>query len=222
MTQQVIADLKTLDAGLALDAEQAELRRALVGVMIEVLEGGEPFSLLGNYSQRDPLWRNDVFAGGLRFETDGCYVVAVADIVRLVGYGDAPYESAPPKVAANLHLAECFVGANLSHPERIPAWYPKLRYDGTHQWHNGPADMDLVWSELEKGPVIAEVDFQWKTQTQNQHFVVLVRPTDDGSDIWIHDPWDGSQVRLLQKYAAEHWDLARTIYGLRLLRVRGT
>ncbi len=216
MTQQVIADLRTLGAGFALDAEQAEARAALVDVMIEALEGGDVSPRLGNYSQRDLLWRNEIFAGGLRFETDGCYVCAYADIVALAGYSDDPGD-----VARILRTNGCFNGANLSYPERGVVGYPHLCYDGTHQWHHGPADMDLIWRELDKSPIIAEVDFQWKTQTQNQHFVVLVSPTVDQEDIWIHDPWDGSRVRLLQKYAAEHWDLARTIYGLRLLRVRG-
>ncbi len=201
-------------------SEERELAAALRAakqtvVMIEAAQAGTPTTdSLGNYSQRDPLWRNKAFAGGLRFETDGCYVCAVADIVAMTGDAETP-----PVVAATLHHYNCFNGAYLSYPERIPDAYPNLRYDGTHQWHNGPADMATVWAELEQGPVIAEVDFRWQSQKQNQHFVVLVEPTADRGDIWINDPWDGSRVRLLQKYAAEHWGLSRTVYGLRLLRV---
>lgn len=216
MTQQLIASFELLAASLAYGNEEEAKRIAFLNTLIEQMKGETPPGTpqLGNYSQRDPLWRNDVFAGGLRFETDGCYVCAYADIVALAGHDDLPKE-----VACKLRYSGCFNGANLSYPQHIPPSYGNLRYDGTHQWHHGPANMDLIWRELDKGPVIAEVDFQWKSQVQNQHFVVLVRPTDDKGDIWIHDPWDGSYVRLMQKYAAEHWDLSRTIYGLRLLRV---
>lgn len=176
---------------------------------------------LGNYSQRDPDYRNEFFAGGLAFETDGCYVCTAADILASAGYEDTP-----PQVAAKLRAAGCFSGANLSSPDLIPEAYPRVEYhgpvyvgrDGPLRWHHGDADMARVWAELEQGPVIAEVNFAWPTQYFNQHFVVLVEPTMDRADVWIHDPWDGSRVRLLQKYAGESWDLARTIYGLRLLR----
>ena len=131
----------------------------------------------------------------------------------------AGYAHTPPEVASELIDAGCFTGALLTHPERVQDAFPAVHYDGSHRWHNSPADMDVVFAELEKGPTIAEVDFQWQTQPLNQHFVVLLRPTDDRLDIWIADPWDGSRVRLLQKYAGEYWDLARTIYGLRLFRV---
>jgi hypothetical protein len=214
MTQQLIADLQRAAKGSAAIAVEETARAALFESWVERLEGKAP-PLLGNYSQRDPIWRNEIFAGNLRFETDGCYVCAVADIVAMAGYS-----SPPDRVADALGVANCFNGANLSYPERIPNAYSNLRYDGTLQWHLGPANMTRIWDELEKGPVIAEVDFQWKTQVQNQHFVVLVEPTEDKSDIWIHDPWCGARVRLLQMYAGEHWDLARAIYGLRLLRVR--
>jgi hypothetical protein len=184
--------------------------------LIDGYAGDPPARRLWNWSQRDPIYRNEIFAGYLRFETDGCYVCSVSDIVTLAGYEDNPVE-----VARKLNLHHCFDGALLTHPERIPHAYPLLEYGGTHRWHHGDADMDVVWSELERGPVIAEVDFQWRTQALNQHFVALVEPTTDRLDAWIHDPWDGSVVRLLQKYAWESWDLARAIYGLRLLRIKG-
>lgn len=164
-------------------------------------------------SQRDPKWRDRTFAGGLAFKTDGCYVCCVTYMAQLAGYN---YD--PPDVARELLSVGCFTGALLTHPEYVPIAFPSLRYDGTYRWHDAPANMNRVIGELERGPVIAEVDFQWRTQTLNQHFVVLLRQTDDKRDIWIGDPWDGSTVRILQKYAGESWDLARCIYGLRLLR----
>lgn len=174
-----------------------------------------PGPRLWNWSQRDPIWRDEIYAGYLTFGTDGCYCCCVADIVTLAGYGDNPVE-----VARKLNLHHCFDGALLTHPERIPSAYPLLEYTGTHRWHADDADMSVVWSELERGPTIAEVDFVWQSQVLNQHFVVLLEPNSDRTDVWINDPWDGSVVRLLQKYAAKSWDLERAIYGLRLLRVK--
>jgi len=164
-------------------------------------------------SQRDPLWRNEVFAGGLRFETDGCYVCCYSYMTQLAGYVHTP-----PQVASELRYAGCFTGALFARPDLAQNAFPAVRYDGSRRWHDGPANMDVIFAELEKGPTIAEVDFQWQTQTLNQHFVVLLRPTNDRSDIWIADPWDGSTVRLLLKYAGESWNLSRCIYGLRLFR----
>jgi hypothetical protein len=152
-----------------------------------------------------------VFAGGELFKTDGCYVCAYTYMVQMAGYADSP-----PEVAAKLRDAGCFKGAYFSRPERAQLAYPKLRFDGAPQWHTADADMELVYDELAEGPVIAEVDFIWPTQKFNQHFVVLLGSSHD--DIWIADPWDGSLVRLLLKYADEHWDPARAIYGLRIFR----
>lgn len=167
-------------------------------------------------SQRDPLWRDAIFAGDLRFKTDGCYVCAYTYMTQLAGYVHNPAQ-----VAYELRNVGCFSGALFTYPERAQIAFPAVHYDGSHRWHDGPADVDVVFAELERGPVIAEVDFQWRTQKLNQHFVVLLRPLADKSDIWIADPWDGSTVRLLLKYAGESWDLARCIYGLRLFQVEG-
>ena len=165
-------------------------------------------------SQRDPRWRDELYAGGLRFKTDGCYVCAYTYMVRMAGYSHTP-----PQVAGELREAGCFSGALFTHPELAQHAFPLVRYDGAHRWHDYAADMDTVFSKLEQGPIIAEVDFQWRTQVLNQHFVVLLQPTEDRSDIWIADPWDGSTVRLLLKYAGETWNLARCIYGLRIFRI---
>lgn len=164
--------------------------------------------------QRNPQYRNEVFAGGLRFETDGCYVCSFAYKVLEAGYDDDP-----PEVARKLREAGCFNGAYFSHPERVHLAYPRITFEAAPQWHNAPADINLVYAELRNGPVIAEVDFVWKTQVFNQHFVVLLAEDDTGSDVWIADPWDGSLVKLLMKYADEYWDLKRTLYGLRIFRI---
>ena len=165
------------------------------------------------YSQRDPRWRNLVYAGGLTFAAAGCYVTAVAMMLSLAGYEDDP-----PTVAAKLREANCFSGALLTRPDRIPQAYPLMRYDGAAIWHRIPADLGEFEIELSKGPVIIEVDFVPPTAMFNQHFVVAERLTPDGKDLMIADPWDGTRTNLLERYAKDSWDLGRALYGMRLLR----
>jgi len=163
------------------------------------------------YSQCDPRWRNLVYAGGTTFCKAGCYVVSVAMMLSLAGYDDTP-----PNVAAKLRAANCFSGNLLTRPDRIPNAYPRTSYHGTYQWHDRAADMSRIRSSLKTGPVIIEVDFRPGLKF-NQHFVVAKRITTEG-DIIIADPQDGTRTKLMERYAQGHWDLARAIHGLRLLR----
>lgn len=182
-----------------------------------------PHPSLTLYSQRDPRWKDLIYAGDKRHGTDGCYVSAVAMILSLAGYADSPVV-----VAEKLRNVGAFSGAFLSKPEKIPDAYPLMRYDGPFdvsrdgplRWHDGSCDLPRFMQELESGPLIMEVDFKHQTQEFNQHFVVAVRALDEGRDILIADPWDGTETRLMQRYAGADWDLKRTIYGVRLLRVK--
>ncbi len=167
------------------------------------------------YSQRDPRWRDEVYAGGLTIGQAGCYVTCVAMVASCAGYVDTP-----PQVALKLREAGCFSGALLANPHFIPNAYPALAWAGALDWRNRPANLVRLRAELERGPAIVEVEF-WPggaVPPQDQHFVVAQSLTDNG-DLVIIDPWDGAEVRLLARYAQEHWDLARAVYGLRLLRV---
>lgn len=185
------------------------------------LEGRAYFKVLGPsltlYSQRDPRWRNLIYAGGLTFGAAGCYVTAVTMVLGLAGYRDDP-----PTVAAKLREADCFAGPLLTKPEKIPTAYPRMRYDGLARWHRIAADLEEFEIELSKGPIIIEVDFVPPTAKFNQHFVVAERLTPDGKDLMIADPWDGMRTQLLQRYARDHWSLERALYGMRLLRVKET
>lgn len=173
------------------------------------------------YSQRDPLWKNSIYAGGMTFGSAGCYTVAVAMVLSLAGYTDTP-----PEVAEKLRSVGCYVGANLSNPDRIPLAYPLMRYDGPVdvskdgplRWHKTKADIARFDSELAAGPTIIEVDFVPTTAEFNQHFVVAL--SRDGDDVIIADPWDGAETHLMQRYATTNWDFSRALYGMRLLRVK--
>jgi len=168
------------------------------------------------YSQRDPRWRDQVYAGRMSFGQAGCYVTCVAMIASLTGSDDNP-----PVVAIKLREAGCFSGTYLSHPERIPQAYLGLQWDGLLDWRNQAADLMRLQVELAQGPVIIEVEFSpgGAAPPNDQHFVVAESFTNDGKDLYIVDPWDGARTRLMERYALDSWDLARAIYGARLLRV---
>lgn len=186
-----------------------------------------PQVVMACYSQRDPVWRDKVYAGGVTFGTAGCYIVAVADVLSLAGYTDEP-----PEVARKLREAGCFDSPEypsyLTRPDRIPDAYPLMQYDGPVdvskdgplRWHDGPADMERVWAELRKGPIIAEIDFITATPKFNQHFIVLTEWDEAINDIKIADPWTGTRGYLLKRYGGPGWTFKRAIYGLRLLRMK--
>lgn len=210
----LIADDGTVITGLVYDVRVTPPRPA----------NRPPLTL---YSQNDPRWKDDPFAGGVPFGGPGgagCYTVAVAMINSLTGSLDEP-----PIVARALREAGCFEGAYLTHPERIPDACPGLCYDGPFdvskdgplRWHRTAADMDRVYEELSQGsPIIMEVDFAPGGEF-NQHFIVCESWNEETGDLQIADPWDGTRKELLAAYSPVFggWDLKRAIYGLRLLRV---
>lgn len=167
------------------------------------------------YSQRDPRWRNTVYAGGKTIGQAGCYVVCVAMLASLAGYDDEP-----PEVAAKLQEAGAFSGPLLSRPERIPHAYPRLVWDGSLNWRQAGANLVSLRHEISAGPAIIEVEFRpgGARPPQDQHFVVAERFTDDWRDLVVVDPWDGTRTQLLRRYALDNWDLGRAVYGMRLLR----
>lgn len=199
-----------------------ELRRKADGLgthaneLVDVAERLGPAKMI-LYSQRDPRWRDAVYAGNLTFAQAGCYVTCVAMIASLTGSDDTP-----PVVAGKLCNAGCFSGEFLSRPDRIPQAYPALAWDGALDWRSTAADLGRLQVELARGPMIIEVEFRagGAAPPLDQHFVLIESFTSDGHDLHIVDPWDGSRTRLLERYALENWDLARAIYGARLLRPR--
>lgn len=174
------------------------------------------------WSQRDPRWANQVYAGGATFGASGCLVCAYASIASQALH-PAP---TPPEFAHDLRDVGAFSGALLSNPARIPLAYPALEWGGAVHWRKVPADLALLQRELSThGPVVCEV--KWNPdgpspEQGNQHFVIVERLLRDtaGSiiDAAIADPWDGER-RLLSasRYRKPGWDVARTLYGARLL-----
>jgi hypothetical protein len=197
------------------DIQQAawEINQAVAVILLA--EQAPPPPTMKLWSQRDARWRDTVYASGATFGRNGCYVICVAMIASLAGYTDEP-----PEVARKLREANCFVGGDLRYLARVPTAYPKLACDGLVNWHGGDADLVRLRAELERGPVILEVDFHpgGVKPPGDAHFVVAESFTADGLDLNIADPWDGSRVKLLARYALKSWDLGDAVWGMRLLR----
>ena len=168
------------------------------------------------YSQRDPRWRDVEYTPGYTFGASGCLVTCVAMIASYAGYPDTP-----PELAARLRGFDCFVGGELSRPQNIPKAYPKLDWQDRVDWRDEPADIPALLDYVDQCPTIVEVDAHpgGAQPPDDQHFVVAIGYTEDKSDLWIADPWDGSETLLLERYALTYWDLARAVFGVRLLRV---
>jgi len=217
LVQQIGGTIGAIDH--AADALQEARNQAalalemLAGMPIEPLPEPEPGIVMALYSQNNPEWRDKIYAGGLTFGQAGCLACSADMIASLAGYTDTP-----PEFAAKLREVGAFSGALLSHPERIPDAYPRLRYDGTINWHNVPADLGILQDELSVGPVIIEVDFN-PGGALDQHFVVAEMFSATGGDLVVADPWTGTRIELLRKYGLSNWSLERAVYGLRLLRV---
>jgi len=178
-------------------------------------EQAPPTPTMALLSQRDARWRDVVYANGRTIGTNGCYVVSVAMIASLAGYTDEP-----PEVARKLREAGCFVGGDLRYLARVPKAYPKLVCGGLVNWHGGDADLVRLRAELEHGPVILEVDCHpgGTPPPTDAHFCIAESFTADGLDLNIADPWDGTRLELLARYALKSWDLGDAVWGMRLLR----
>ena len=168
------------------------------------------------YSQRDPQWRDVEYVPGFTFGATGCLVTCVAMIASYAGYIETP-----PEIAAKLRGFNCFSGGELLFPENIPKAYPKLDWAGRVDWRAGPADLDALFVYVDECPTIIEVDAHpgGTPPPKDAHFVVAIGYTEDKSDLWIADPFDGSETLFLERYALSHWDLARAVFGVRLLRI---
>lgn len=179
------------------------------------------------YSQRDPRYADQVYAGGATFRSAGCLVCCVAMIASLVYEGEPL--TYPPEVARRLRDVGAFGGALLSHPARIEDAYTKLQWGGAVHWRSIPARLDLLADEVTRyGATICEVRFDphkplVSNGAWNQHFIVIEAVDVDGDDAVIVDPWTGKRGLLSQSPSAEPqgWGASRALYGMRLLRAVG-
>ena len=178
---------------------------------------------LTQYSQRDARWRDYVYAPGydwrgLPFTLGrwGCYLTCVTMLTSLVGYDHTPVD-----VVKELQKVGAMVGTYVGNPCNVPNAYPELSWEGQLDWRDDPAPLPVLKALLSGCPQIVEVEFSpgGEKPPHDQHFVLGLDLSDDG-DLWIIDPWDGSETKLLERYALSHWDLSRAVYGVRRLEVR--
>ncbi len=178
---------------------------------------------MARFSQNDPRWAREVYAGGKTFAEDGCLVCAVAMVASQV----YP-EVTPLEVATKLREVEAFKGALLSKPARIPRAFSLLRWDGYQHWRVVPANISRLAVEVAvRGPTIIELVWDvWDSrppQKGNQHFAVVVAVSPAMDDVVMVDPFDGEEKSLVgSRYAKPtEWSAARAVHGMRLLRVAG-
>ena len=192
--------------------------------VVERLEGMlDPWPM---YCQRDPRWAGDWLGpdeGGGTLGGSGCAVTCAAMVATAVGCVVTPG-------ALNRWLCElggfssvgCAEPRNQLRWEVMPAFCPLLEWKGRGSWRAGPADVTVIREAMERGPVVAEVDFDYRDMDVDQHFVVLLRWIGE-DDLEIADPWDGARVGLVERYFNPRWSapagkVARVITGLRVLQ----
>jgi len=173
------------------------------------------------FLQGDPLWGwEKLLNSNYTIRAEGCALCCAAMIASQVD------REINPKIFNDLVKGHHMQDNGLLIWEAAADVIPGLVFDGPANrsaegpliWRTGAADMDRVRAELAKGPVIVQVDYRPGGKL-NSHFVVAMGWTEDGEDIVINDPMDGRALTLLTAYGQPGWSLARTIYGLRLLRV---
>jgi len=183
---------------------------ASVAAGLEGILQGEPCQ----FSQRDPRWRDGLL--GYSHKTIGNYGCALCCAAMVASLVEP--EITPATLNNRLKQAGGFYNQIVLRWRIVPQVVPGLTFDGRADWRWGLADLEALRQELEQGPIIVQVDSHPGGRLDT-HFVLAIDVAGE-SDLWVFDPWDGAEVRLLLRYAQRSWDLARAVYGMRLLRVR--
>jgi len=187
----------------------------VIAAEISQCHDGRPTPVF-SFAQVDPLWSAIKLgnSGGYTIGSAGCALTCAAMVVSQVD----PVIT-PATLQTELLRVNGFSGPYLAW-EALPVLYPQLTFAGIVNYP-GPADMEAVREALFRGPVVLWVDFNPNTNKQETHFVLGVKMV--GDDITIIDPIDGYTGDLLMRYGARRkWTLARAIYGLRALQLKGT
>jgi hypothetical protein len=204
---------------LVLEAELLKGRAEDLKTLAIELEGSHSIPVVP-YSQNDPRWAGQVYAGATTFETAGCYVVCVAMLATFAGYLDEP-----PDTAAKMRKARCFNGAMLSYPDRIPRAYERLDWPpGAYYNRTGDRVSLEAWGKIVDhinmiGPLILKVDYRPGNYVFQSHFVLAVEVIDGGQNLGLIDPIDGQYATLLARYAnPRDWIAQQAVFGYRGLR----
>lgn len=181
------------------------------------------------YWQRNPQWAGNRLgpdAGGGTLGGSGCAVTCAAMMATATGCVVRPDE-------LNKWLSEHggYGRARVGWPRNLILWAkvaefcPALEWRGKVQWGAGGGDAAVIArAMMDRGPVIAEVDFDYTDMDVDQHFVVLLRWL-GADEMEIVDPWTGQRGGLVSRYFNPGWSapkgkVARCVTGLRLLQPR--
>ena len=141
-------------------------------------------------------------------------------LASFAGYTDTPLET-----AEKLRDANCFNGAMLSYPQRIPNAYRQLEWPANAYWNRqGEYITKAKWEVIkvmirDAGPLILKVDYRPENYRFNMHFILAVKALDD--DLEIIDPIDGQRSSLLERYGdTRGWSARQAIFGYRGLRMK--
>ena len=177
------------------------------------------------YSQRDERWAGDRLGMGMGWGTlggAGCAVTCAAMQATANGCTVTPGE-----LNEWLAIHDGFTGSprNLLNWKVMSEFCPLLEYRGKRKWRSVPANVGELRRVMEeRGPVVVEVDFDYRDLDVDQHFVVALRWVGQ-DEVLIADPWDGAQVRLVERYFNPGWSaprgkVARVVTGMRMLQSR--
>lgn len=169
------------------------------------------------FSQNDPRWKQDTLLDSAHtIGSAGCALTCAAMVISQVD----------PAITPGIlnKMLDNSSGSGLLSWERVAKLFPGILYEGPSDrgpdgplvWRHGEADMERVKLEMSFGPVIMQIDYK-PGGALNSHFVIALSRTSPGGMV-IVDPIDGQRVGLLERYGLPGWNLARCIYGLRLLR----
>ena len=193
---------------------------------LEKLAGIGPFPL---YSQRDPEWAGDRLgpdAGGGTVGGLGCAVTDAAMLMTAHGMAITPGElNRLLSQRGGFSAAKQGAPRNQLRWEFIPEVCPALKYYGRRDWSYISADVPEIRRVMvERGPVIAQVDFDPKDRDVDEHYVILLEWLGP-DDLAIADPWTGQRVGLVERYWNPTWNatrgkVARIVTGLRFLQAR--
>lgn len=216
-----VESLRGIALAMYRESELLASKAADLDSIADALDAGQKEGLVvAAYSQNDPRWAGQVYAGGTTFASAGCYVVCVSMLATFAGYADTP-----PQTAARMRSAGCFSGNMLSYPQRIPTAYPKLEWPPDAYFNReGDRLKKETWFSigpmLMRGPLILKVDYKPENYKFNMHFILATGAIGD-ADLEIVDPIDGQRSTLLERYGgARGWSARQAIFGYRGLRVK--
>jgi hypothetical protein len=166
-------------------------------------------------SQRDPRWRDKQLGNSsYTLGESGCVVTAVA----MFGTQVEP-DLTPDVLNDRVRDLGGFTPDGRLYWKKGAESIPGVTWVKYSVWRDGPADVEAVATELSKRPAILQVDFKPATSALDSHFVLALRMSEDGEDVYMIDPWTGKRGYLLEEYANADWDLARAIYAMSVYKL---